>query len=87
MIKQLTAALLLLAFMAGSFCHTAAVLDYYYNNTAAYAKKCENKSRPAMHCNGKCQLMKKLQQQEKTGAGQFSKKALHYYHHFLCTQF
>ena len=37
----------------------------YYANTAAYAKKCINKAKPAMHCNGKCQMMKQLQQEEK----------------------
>jgi len=32
---------------------------------ADYAKNCENKAFPAMHCNGKCQLMKKLRQEQK----------------------
>jgi len=36
----------------------------YYANTAAYAKNCENKAKPQMRCNGKCQLMKKLKQEE-----------------------
>jgi len=39
-------------------------LDYYLD-TVAFAKNCVNKARPAMHCNGKCQMMKKIQQQEK----------------------
>lgn len=26
---------------------------------------CENKAKPAMHCNGKCQLSKELKKQEK----------------------
>ena len=37
----------------------------YYTNTAAYAKNCINKARPKLHCNGKCQMMKKMQQEEK----------------------
>ncbi|HTD93497.1 MAG TPA: hypothetical protein VK644_06785 [Chitinophagaceae bacterium] len=37
----------------------------YYMDSAAYAKNCVNKARPKMHCNGKCQLMKKIQEQEK----------------------
>jgi hypothetical protein len=37
----------------------------YYANTSEYAQNCVNKARPAMHCNGQCQLMKKLQQAEK----------------------
>lgn len=40
------------------------MLDYVLN-TGAYAKNCENKARPKMHCNGKCQMMKKLKQEEK----------------------
>lgn len=37
----------------------------YYANTAAYAKNCINKSKPVLHCNGKCQMMKQLQEEEK----------------------
>ena len=37
----------------------------YYTNTSKYAKNCVNKAKPKMHCNGKCQMMKKLQQEEK----------------------
>ncbi len=37
----------------------------YLKNTAAYAKYCENKAKPKIHCNGKCQMMKKLKQEEK----------------------
>lgn len=37
----------------------------YYANTVAYAKNCINKTRPALHCNGKCQMMKQLQEEEK----------------------
>ena len=36
----------------------------YFINTAAYAKNCENKAKPKLHCNGKCQMMKKLKQEE-----------------------
>lgn len=40
------------------------ILVDYYLNAKAYIKTCENKSRPMLHCNGKCQMMKKMQQQE-----------------------
>lgn len=36
----------------------------YFINTISYVKNCENKAKPLMHCNGKCQMMKKLAQQE-----------------------
>lgn len=50
--------------MTSCFCKAAIVLNYY-TNTTAFAKKCENKASPQMHCNGKCQMMKKLKQEEK----------------------
>lgn len=37
----------------------------YYANTKAYAEFCINKAKPGLHCNGKCQLAKKIQQEEK----------------------
>ena len=74
MLKQLTAAILLLSFMASSFCRTVVVLDYFAN-TAAYAKACINKARLAMHCNGKCQMMKKLEQEEKNDRENLERKA------------
>src|SRR5450631_2887674 len=74
MLKQLTAALLILAFTASTFCRTVIVLDYYAN-AAAYAKVCINKAKLAMHCNGKCQMMKKLEQQEKNDQDNLERKS------------
>ncbi len=61
--RQLTAALLILAFTGSTFCKSVIVLDYY-TNTAAFAKACINKAKLQMHCNGKCQMMKRLEQEE-----------------------
>ena len=63
-IKQIIASIFLLAFAMQVFNKSFVVYDYYAN-TQAYAKNCENKAKPKMHCNGKCQMMKKLQQEEK----------------------
>jgi len=63
MFRPLTASLFLMAFVIQMFSGQLIVLDYYANTTA-FAKNCINKARPKMHCNGKCQMMKKLQQQE-----------------------
>ena len=41
------------------------ILADYYANTSQYAKNCINKSRPKLRCNGKCQMMKKIQKEEK----------------------
>jgi len=64
MFKQLTAIFLLTAFVAQTFTGSLIRLDYYAN-TEAYAKNCINKARPKLHCNGKCQAMKKMQEEEK----------------------
>ena len=44
---------------------SAIIVVDYYANTGDYAKNCENKYVPQMHCNGKCQLMQKLKKEEK----------------------
>lgn len=62
--RQTTALLLLLAFALQTFSKTVFALDYFVNTTA-YAKNCENKAQPQMHCNGKCQMMKMIAQEEK----------------------
>jgi hypothetical protein len=62
-LKQVFAAILFIAFAVQSFDKLFILVDYY-GNTAAYAKNCENKDKPMMHCNGKCQMAKKLQQEE-----------------------
>ncbi len=64
MIRQISVILLLLAFSVQVFNRTAIVLDYY-TNTIAYAKDCVNKARPQMNCKGKCQMTKKLREEEK----------------------
>lgn len=64
MVKKLTAIVFLLAFALQTFSSSVIVFDYY-SNIKKYAANCENKTRPKMHCNGKCQMMKKLKQEEK----------------------
>jgi hypothetical protein len=64
MFKQITACILLAALSLQTLKRVVVYIDYY-TGTALYAKNCENKGRPMMHCNGKCQMMKKLREQEK----------------------
>ncbi len=61
--KPLIAAILLFAFAAQTFSKGIIILDYYAN-TAAFEKDCVNKNKPMLHCCGRCQLRKKLQQEE-----------------------
>lgn len=63
MFRKITAFILILAFAAGCFSRVVIVLDYY-TNRQAYIVNCVNKLRPEMHCNGKCQLMKKIKEQQ-----------------------
>jgi hypothetical protein len=64
MFRRIAALVLLTAFVAQTFTAPFVLLDYYAN-TAAYAKNCINKARPKLHCNGKCQVMKKMREEEK----------------------
>ena len=64
MMRYLAVILLMLAFAIQCLNKPFIMMDYYAN-TAAYAKKCVNNAKPKLHCNGKCQMMKKLQQEEK----------------------
>jgi hypothetical protein len=58
------AAFLLFAFLAQHFSANLIVVDYVLR-TEAYAKQCINKAKPAMMCKGKCQMMRKMAEQEK----------------------
>ena len=49
--------------MAQTFSRSIAMADYLVN-LEAYKKACINKAKPKMHCNGKCQMIKKLKKQE-----------------------
>jgi hypothetical protein len=62
--RHVTAFIFLAAFLAQTFSKSFVMADYYAN-TSKYAKNCENRAKPKMQCNGKCQMMKKLQQEEK----------------------
>ena len=64
MLKKLAALTLLLAFVAQTFSAPFIRLDYFFS-PADYARNCINKARPKMHCNGQCQVMKKIREEEK----------------------
>jgi len=64
LVKPVGAILLLFVFFAQCFAQSFIVIKFY-TNRAYYASVCENKARPMLHCDGKCQLAKKLKQAEK----------------------
>ena len=66
LLKYAFVILLLTALFAQSFSRSILLADYLVN-IEVYKKKCINKAKPMLHCNGKCQMLKKLKRQN-TGA-------------------
>ncbi|WP_118196540.1 hypothetical protein [Albibacterium indicum] len=61
--RHLGVAILLVALFIQSFTRVLIISDYYVN-TESYAINCENKALVEMHCDGQCQLMKKLEKED-----------------------
>jgi len=51
--------------LAQTFSKWLVVAEYKLNRDFIAKNLCINKVRPKMHCNGKCQMMKKLAEEEK----------------------
>lgn len=68
-VQKLVAIILLTAFMGQTFNQGWNYLAYLVQQKE-YVKRCVNKARPQLHCNGKCQMMKKILEQEKKEQGQ-----------------
>lgn len=58
------ALILILSIAFQPFAKLLTVAWYQVNKTYIAKNLCENRNKPKMHCNGKCQLRKKLQQLE-----------------------
>jgi hypothetical protein len=63
--KNCLTILLLAAFGTQTFQQGLLITGFVARQDFIARNLCENRSRPAMHCNGKCQLMKKMRQEEK----------------------
>jgi hypothetical protein len=63
-LQRCTALLLLLAFMVMSFSQAVVEVNFYANQAAIAKTLCENRDKPMMHCNGRCQLCKRLAKQD-----------------------
>jgi hypothetical protein len=68
-VTKLLVSILLFAFLGQTFNQGWYYLDYQIQKKE-YVKRCVNKARPMLHCNGKCQLMKKIEAQQKKEQGQ-----------------
>ena len=65
MLRGFIAVLLLLTLSVQCFHKAFVVVSFYWNQSYIAKTLCENKAKPQLKCGGKCQLMKKLQQEEK----------------------
>ena len=73
LLRKLITSILLCCLLVQTMNQALVVADYYAN-TETYAKDCVNKARPQLLCNGKCQMMKKLEEQEKQANETLQKK-------------
>lgn len=72
--RPITALIFLAAFFAQTFSKSFVIADYI-TNTIKYAKNCVNTAKPKMQCKGKCQMIKKIQQEEKKDQDNPSRKS------------
>jgi hypothetical protein len=70
----LTVILMLLIFVQ-SFSNWFVFLEYQSNKAFIAEKLCINKARPKLHCNGKCQMMKKMAEEEQQNSSNNGKQA------------
>ncbi|HUQ97312.1 MAG TPA: hypothetical protein VM010_06580 [Chitinophagaceae bacterium] len=63
--KQVTAVIVMLLFSIQTFSQWVWVIDYQLNKNYIAKNLCINKAKPKLHCNGKCQLSKKIAEEEK----------------------
>jgi hypothetical protein len=57
--------ILMLLMLIQTFSKWAVVVEYNLNKNYIAKNLCINKAKPKLHCNGKCQMMKKLAEEEK----------------------
>lgn len=58
--KQLATTMFLIAFTVQTFNKAVIFIDFYTNQKYIAENFCVNKAKPKMNCNGKCQLSKKI---------------------------
>jgi hypothetical protein len=62
--KWIIIPILFLGVFAQTFNKWIVIIDFTINQKVIAKELCENKSRPEMHCNGKCQFKKRVAQTE-----------------------
>lgn len=80
--------LLIITILTQSLSKGIIVLSYF-TNKQAYERYCINKSRPQLHCDGKCQMAKKIKAEEERDqkdplkSSSFHEVAMTDKHHFV----
>lgn len=64
MLRILTVFVLLTTFLTGSGIRTFITVRFHFQQEEIAKTRCENKAKPELKCNGKCQLAKELKQAE-----------------------
>jgi hypothetical protein len=63
--KLIAGSILILLMMVQTFTSWLIVVEYIINKEYIANNLCVNKEKPKLHCQGKCQLMKKMAEEEK----------------------
>lgn len=63
--KQIVAVFLMLIWLSQLSGRYMVMFGFYMNQEYIAKNLCVNRDKPAMHCNGKCHLSKKLKEEEK----------------------
>jgi hypothetical protein len=58
--KSIASTIFILLLLTQVFSKWLMVIDYTVNKDYIAKNLCENRNKPTLHCNGKCQLMKKM---------------------------
>ena len=66
--KIVAVSILILLVITQTFSKWMMIFQYEANKDYIATVLCENKSRPQLHCNGKCKLMEKMQADEQQNA-------------------
>ena len=85
--KFIAVPILMILILAQSFGKWVIVLDYTINKEYIAQNLCENRSKPKLHCNGKCQLAKKLAEEEKQNSSNTNGQGKLKFEEVLFTQF
>jgi hypothetical protein len=72
--KLLLAPILVLLMLTQTFSKWVIVAEYQLNKEYIAKNLCINKAKPRLHCNGKCQMMKKLAEEEKENSSSTTTK-------------